>query len=381
MSQAAREQAYLAETWIAEVGETSDHWKALQAPPVNLSQSTLKLKDLYYLFTGVKLYPLFPPIEAPIEGVTKPYWSLGWKTPGRIWADPQSRPKDKRYVRYGEEFMERPRLQNERLFDMPKILVGRSVNRNAVDPLAACLDTEGLCPNVHVHCIVTWESKGTSPEVRKVPDGWGQLTDEQKLLWLLGILTSELACDISLAGRSARHLESPQLRDFPLPIAVDERIVQVVKQMLERDRNREPLPTSDPLRLQLNRLVESAYGNPIRSRLVRTGVDADYKISLTEKTTPHISVTGQVRGVSPMQTEILLWLQGINDESDECWVPLLPEMPGWALDGDIFNADLSDDIKTFSQLADRPSALRNFRHTPRPYLTIDELKEGLPTPI
>ncbi len=376
MSQAARESGFLGQAWMGEVGETPDHWKALLAPPLNLPTSTVKLRDLYYTFTGVKLYPHFQPVKEPIKGVTKPYWSVGWKLPGRIWADPLSRPEDKQYVRYGTEFMEGPRLQNEHLFDLPKLMVGRSVNRNAVDPLAACLDTEGMCPNVDVHCIATWESKGTPECIHNAPTSWMQLTNEEKLLWLLGILTSELASEISLRGRSARHLESDQLKDFPLPITVDPRIILVVRQMLERDQAREPLNTPDLLRAQLNDLVEETYGRPVRiTTLARTGVSPEYAVSQAETATPSITVTGQVRGVSLVRGEILLWLQGIRDEVTEAWITLPPHTPGWALDGDVFTADLSNDIETFSQLVERPRSLRNFRHTPRPYLTVDELRK------
>jgi hypothetical protein len=56
-------------------------------------------------------------------------------------------------------------------------------------------------------------------------------------------------------------------------------------------------------------------------------------------------------------------------------VPLPSELPGWALDGQIFTAEISEDIQTLEELSQRPWALRGFKHTPRPYLTIDELKE------
>ena len=42
-----------------------------------------------------------------------------------------------------------------------------------------------------------------------------------------------------------------------------------------------------------------------------------------------------------------------------------------------FLAQLSQDVETFEQLAQRPWALRHFRHTPRPYLTDEELSDLL----
>lgn len=380
MAEPAREKGFLGEAWITEVGETSDHWETLLARPIRLPKRTVKLKDLYYVFTGVTPDKGFPPVAEPAEDVeTKPYWKLGWKGPGRIWADPESVPPDERYIRYGSEYLEGPRLKNKDLFDRPKLMVGRSINRNSKDPLAACLDTIGLCPNVHTHCITTLESKGQKTDTTSNPIGWLHLSNEEKLLWLLGVLTSELACEISLIGRAARQLQAKVLRNFPLPVRIDQKIVVVVRQMVVRDQRREPLMTPDPLRLHLNELVEASYGKPSRVSTPRTGVTPEYEASQVEAARSTVTVTGQVRDISVVRGEVLLWMQGINDELNESWIPLPPEMPGWAIDGDIFTADLSDDIETFSELAERPRALREFRHTPRPYLTIEELEKGFAT--
>ncbi len=65
------------------------------------------------------------------------------------------------------------------------------------------------------------------------------------------------------------------------------------------------------------------------------------------------------------------------DDHQEDWLPILPEMPGWGLDATTFNAELSHDVETFQELAQRPWAIRQFHHTRRPYLTDDELREEL----
>ena len=56
---------------------------------------------------------------------------------------------------------------------------------------------------------------------------------------------------------------------------------------------------------------------------------------------------------------------------------MLPEIPGWALDGTVFEAEISEDVETFEELTQRPWAIRHFRHTPRPYFTDDELRKEL----
>ena len=38
----------------------------------------------------------------------------------------------------------------------------------------------------------------------------------------------------------------------------------------------------------------------------------------------------------------------------------------------LFDAELSADVETFDELTKRPWALRDFQHTPRPYVTLEE---------
>jgi hypothetical protein len=75
--------------------------------------------------------------------------------------------------------------------------------------------------------------------------------------------------------------------------------------------------------------------------------------------------------------KVYLYLDNLLDEVQEAWIPLPQELPGWALDGTVFEAELSWAVETFDDLAKRPWALRNFSHTPRPYLTLEELQDRL----
>jgi hypothetical protein len=56
-------------------------------------------------------------------------------------------------------------------------------------------------------------------------------------------------------------------------------------------------------------------------------------------------------------------------------------LPAWALDGTVFDVKIPKNIKTFAELKKRPWALRSFRHTPRPYLSFEELREQLLTKL
>lgn len=96
-----------------------------------------------------------------------------------------------------------------------------------------------------------------------------------------------------------------------------------------------------------------------------------------EREKPTITVRGQILKVSEgLQSgdRIYLYLSGLLDESKESWLPLLPEMPCWALTGAVFKAELSDDALTFEELAKRPWAIRNFEPSPTVFLSDDELR-------
>jgi hypothetical protein len=124
-------------------------------------------------------------------------------------------------------------------------------------------------------------------------------------------------------------------------------------------------------------VVEESYGKPLWIDIKRTGVPPELEEWRLERTKPTFTVLGQVLEISKDNTQIRLYLSGLLDDNREEWLPLLPEMPGWALDGTVFEAELSEDVETFQELAQRPWAIRRFRHTPRPYLTDDELREEL----
>ena len=130
-------------------------------------------------------------------------------------------------------------------------------------------------------------------------------------------------------------------------------------------------------RIQLNEIVEESYGNPHWIEIKRTGEPPELGLWKSEQTKPTLTVIGQVLEISQGNTQILLYLSGLLDDDEEAWLPILPEMPGWALDGTVFEAELSEDVETFEQLSAHPWAIRRFRHTPYPYLTNEELKQKL----
>lgn len=376
-----RENGFLGSTWISQLATNEKVWASVTAPSIHIAVSTIPLGNLFYVFSGVTPLKDHKPIkECPAGIQCKLNWRLQWRQQYRLWADPAAVPQEKRWIKYGTEFLKRAALDVADLFDLPKILVGRDVNRGSIDPLSAHLDTTGLCPDRHIFCLLPVKqarknNKGYESGI--TPDGWGFLTYEEQRLWLLGILASELAIDLSLIGRNARGLAKDALCALPLPYKVDYRIINLTRQIIKRDQNYTPILEPDNLRKQLDQFVKESYGNPRWIEIKRTGEPPELELWKLERTKPTFTVRGQVLEVSEDSSQIHLYLSGLLDDNREGWLPILPEMPGWALDGTVFKAELSEDVETFQQLRQRPWAIRQFRHTPRPYLTDDELREEL----
>lgn len=389
-----REKGYLGQSWLsASTPRDGNAETTAGLPNPVIKVPVIALEKLFHPFIGVTLIPGVLPVAQPVPGVTcRRYWMSSWREAGRVWANPARVPTERRWIRYvregvqdedtvsQREFLKKPEWRHRALFDQPKLLVGNSTNRNARTPLPVCLDAEGLCPNKDIYCISTIRpavkcglQASKTPDV--LPPSWQVLNDEDQLLWLLGILSSDLANELSLVGRTFRHWTMKALRSFPLPSSVDPDLIKVMRKMVARDRNNESLPSPDPLRLEMNDRVEALYGHPRRLGLSRVGESESLQSWNDERETPALLVTGQVLEVvgTGADSRIRICLDGLIDEENEAEIPFPHEMPGWALDGAVFTAEMSSDIRTFEQLSRRPWALRRFRHSPRPYLTADEL--------
>jgi hypothetical protein len=62
------------------------------------------------------------------------------------------------------------------------------------------------------------------------------------------------------------------------------------------------------------------------------------------------------------------------------WIPFLPEIPDWALKGEVFEAEVSDEIVTIEDLVRNPHAIRNFKPSRYAGMTDKEVKELLELP-
>ncbi|MGB3419637.1 MAG: N-6 DNA methylase [Dolichospermum sp.] len=376
-----RDGGFLGKTWISQLNSDSENWESLTTPSIDINVPTIALGDLFFVFNGVTPSKKYKPLnQCPPNTQCKRNWRMKWRDTDRLWANPKEVSEDERWIRYGREYLSSARLKYEPLFDLPKIFVGRKVNRGSLYPLAAQLDTTGLCPDNNIFCVLPAQQAGKSPQLpdnQKFVQEWNQLTYEDQRLWLLGILSSKIANSLSLIGRKTHEITSDELCKLPLPQKIDPRIIKITSQIIERDQKHLDIPEPDNLRIQLDKIVEESYGNPHWIEIKRTGEPPELELWKSEQTKPTLTVIGQVLEISHDNTQILLYLSGLLDDNEEAWLPILPEMPGWALDGTVFEAELSEDVETFEQLSAHPWAIRRFRHTPYPYLTNEELKQKL----
>jgi len=374
-----RNNAFLGNQWITRLN--SDNWEVFTAPPISIQIPTIPLGNLFFVFNGVTPSKNHKPVsQCPPNTECKLNWRMQWRDKKRLWADPSRVPENHRWLRYGNEYLESSRLEYASLFALSKIFVGRKVNRGTLYPLASQLDTTGLCPDNNIFCVLPAQEAGKPTEVFgniEFLEEWATLSYEDQRLWLLGILASKIVNALSLIGRKTHEITSDELCKLLLPQKIDWRIIEITRQIVERDQQRLDIPEPDDLRRQLDEIVEESYGNPQWIEIKRTGEPPELELWKSERTKPTLSVIGQILEISKDNTQIRLYLSGLLDDNREEWLPILPEMPGWALDGTVFEAELSEDVETFEELAERPWAIRRFRHTPYPYLTNAELKQKL----
>jgi hypothetical protein len=375
-----RENGYLGSSWLIKLNRNSD-WSSSIAPKINLSVRTISLGNLFFIFNGVKHRTAHPPVaECPENRPCKPTWRMSWGSKDALWADPEKVNPEQRWVIYDDISLESLRPSVTSLFEKNKILVGRIANTASRRPITAHLDTHGFYPNNSVWCILpVEEAERTNPNYYsdEQPENWEGMSLSEKRLWLLGILASDLCAELSMPGRDKVNLTKPILLEIPIPAFVDKCLIEKTAQIIQKEQNQGSLQDLDLLHQELNVLVEKSYGDPTWIKPQRTGISAELEAWKVEQKKNTLTVIGQVLSLPSEKGQVLLRISGLLDDNTEEWMPLPNELPGWALDGTVFRAELSEDIETFQDLAQRPWALRKFRHTPYTYFTNDELKAKL----
>jgi hypothetical protein len=193
-----------------------------------------------------------------------------------------------------------------------------------------------------------------------VPDGWKNLSEEEQLLWLLSILRSDVGRGFIEGERSARHTNKNTLGKIPLPREVSRALIEEVRAW---DANR---AGAAKYLEKVNTEAARSYGSQVTT-LTRFGADPQLREWEAERRRPARIVRGHVAAVAP-NGHVHLHITSLATPGSGHTMPLPQGMPGWALAGLWFDAALSDDILSIEELADRPWALRGFRHP-----TIEEL--------
>ncbi|MFO5439944.1 MAG: hypothetical protein ACLBM4_15090, partial [Dolichospermum sp.] len=285
-----RDGGFLGTTWISQLNSDSENWESVTAPSIYIDVPTIPLGNLFFVFTGVTHTKKYKPLnQCPQNTKCKQNWRMKWRDTDRLWADSEKVSEDERWIRYGKKYLSSARLKYEPLLDSPKVLVGGKVNRGSVYPLAAQLDTIGLCPDNNIFCVLPAQQAGKSPQLpdnQKFVQEWNQLTYEDQRLWLLGILSSKIANSLSLIGRKTHQITSDELCKLLLPQKIDPRIIEITRQIIERDQERLEIPEPDELRIQLNEIVEESYGNPHWIEIKRTGEPPELELWKSEQTKP-----------------------------------------------------------------------------------------------
>lgn len=368
-------QGFPGQAWISTI--KAEQWQAVMAPVLVLTIPTVPLSQLFAISTGIDPEKGIKPIDHQPQNIkVKLFWRHRWRKPHSMLANSRYVKPEERYIRYGRPWL-RYEPENEAVLDARKVLATRSVNRSSNEPFAAYFDTQGFAPTSDMFCIVP-RSVIAAINERFDAASWEALTEDERMLWLLGILNADLATDLIMSQRDSRHVLKENLLNFPLPTNIDREIITIVDEIIQREQRDAPSEEIAPLRERLNNVVAASYGNPtIPLTLVRTGELPDMRKWQQERREKPLYVTGQVLDIDAENHQILLSLAGLIDDDSEAWVPLPPELPGWALEGTVFSADISETVETFAMLRERPWALRNIRHTPRPYMSLSELQEEL----
>jgi len=421
-----RQDGFLGVSWLthfnAENSNTkTNSWQLTVAPSITLNTRTILLGELFYVFGGItprktiqtevffilwiKWWKLVQDTRVMrseseelwlisftyyflYESTYKRNWRLSWRDAEKMWADPQKVPESNRWVKYKKNNLKALALENTALFDVPKLLIGRKVNRGSKKPLATQWDDTGFCPDNNVYCVLPSDEIDKYSEgyqaPKSFPSRWLSLSYTDKCLWLLGICASKIANSLSLIGRKNHEITVAELCRIPLPFEVDSKIIDTTRQIIDLEKRRDLVLAEriNDLRQTLDHLVEESYGNPLWKEITRVGKSPELDAWQVEQSIQTKTIIGQVLEISKDNNQVYMYISRLMDDDDieGVLIPLPQELPGWALDGTPFEAELSHDVKTFEQLRERPWALRKFRHTPRPYLTDQELDEFLRIP-
>jgi N-6 DNA Methylase len=363
-----RTAGLLGASWLSRITTTHSEWREAIMPPIKLPSTWPHLSDVFHVFSGPTPEAGAEPASEAAGPTAGPYFSFDYVGDDRLWANPERRPRKARWLNHWRFIAKR----NAAALSEPKIIVSRATNRGARRPYRICYDDRGHWPSMNHHCISPRATAAPG-----IPAGYEQLTSQERLFWLAGVLSSSFAVQLILGRRGARHTDKNAWLDLPLPSEIDPDVIQLVRTIIAEEQGPNGRALLPLRQVELDTLVWRAYGAPRVSEIRRTGPDHWNDQLAKAWQEPGKALVAQAVDVDQQGGEdrILLHLSGMEPEQ-EAWVPLPLEMPGWALDGTSFVATVPERVRSIRDLEDR-AALRDFKHPPRDYESLDELEERL----
>lgn len=335
-----RERGYLGEAWLIEDVSNKDTTIGPQYEPTARTQP---LSQCFDVISGVTLRKEVTPTDVRQEGVEyKLFWKPRWRK-GRL-VRAIDVPEGANWLRYDEVALRDRRQDYSTVLDGPKLFINRLGNRASQDPIGAHLDLEGRCT----------DNNGFMVFVRPGAKPWN--LDGQQALWcLLGVMATDSCGELLTRRRSAMHSQKRGVLELPLPAALPTGFAALVQRAVAADFSQR---SAVKLWSEVEAVVCAAYGLPIRARAARTGQSPALLNWLHERGGAHLGTTVQVLGVTP-DGQLTLHLGALQNDKQEgaCGVPV--EVPGWALDGEVFEALLRDDVHDACELRRRPAALKD----------------------
>lgn len=344
---------YLGASWVGNIRGGAE-WSELVDPPVRAARAArATVYDLFKIFCGPTPKKGASPVHHAPASQRISYFDLRWQPPDTVSLTPANVPSAQRYFR--KDDLARAAEKTAHEFIRPKLMAHNSSNRATRVGLPVYLDRHGYWPDHNVHCVVVRRDADDSV----APDGWRELSEEGKLLWLLSILRSDVGRGFIESRRSSRHTSKDTIGKIPLPPEVSDKLIDEMRAW-DADGAAAPHLT------RINAEVARSYGvQP--TQLTRSGIDPQMRAWDAERQRPARRVHGHVAAVRE-DGRIHVHMSDLPMPRSGSAIPLPQEMPGWALAGLWFEAALTADVTTVEDLVARPWSLRAFRHP-----TIEEL--------
>lgn len=317
---------------------------------------TVKLSVLCEVKSGVQPRPAVAFLDTPPEN--GPEWRAWLPSPSHRPADGWYQvPANARVRRWVDPSSVGASAERVELLLREKVVTRRVANRDSRSPLAPLIDAEGCLPDSNYYALVFRSNA--------LPNSWERCSVPLRLGALTAILGSQVVQQLLHGSRPARYLPKAALADLPLPARLTTRFVALVADALAM--NRADKPISELLSSEIEEQVVLMLGFEAAPSVPSIAA----QLQEFARSGPVREAVGQVLDLDVRKQRIRLYLSGFDVEDEV--VPVPAELPGWALEGVPFDVQLPVECRTVGEAAAGWS-LTGFRHTPRPYLTEQEVE-------